>query len=250
VRRTHKAVDVKPPGDHYYRRLGSRAWEWWRSEVGPNIRVTIALIAGAAVLAGALRLTGLFGSTVWSAGLSAVLGALIAAVVVALGLGVIAILRAPSMLHRELALELDTLNAKQVSLTNELRLWGPPGREGELKRLVVARFAEFPLRQREIESLFGAVKWSLENPLGHLFTAHDAMDVPSKPKESVDEQQRFHLPLPAYIPEYPMNPTIQGDIDSDEDLYTLGQIRRTLLRLIEEARRNEDYWAGRNDVKR
>jgi len=84
--------------------------------------------------------------------------------------------------------ERDALNTKLFSLTNELELWGPAGREGELKRLVLARFAEYPVRRLELDSLYSAVQWSLQNPLGHLFTSRDALDVPSKPKGGRDEE--------------------------------------------------------------
>jgi hypothetical protein len=68
------------------------------------------------------------------------------------------------------------------------RTRSPAGREGELKRLVFARFAEYPLRRRELDSLYSAVQWSLQNPLGHLFTSQDALGVPSKPKGGRDEE--------------------------------------------------------------
>jgi hypothetical protein len=129
-------------------------------------------------------------------------------------------------------------------------LWGPLGRQGELKRLVLNQFEEFPLRFREREILYGAVQWTLQNPLGHLFTPHDALDVPSKPKHSPNELQRFHLPIAAYVPEYLLNPYILGDLDSNEDLHTLEQIRAALIRLTDEVGRNEDYWTGRTDAKR
>jgi len=216
----------------------------------PNAWLTIALVVGAALVAVILQLTGFFGTSLGSTILSAVLAALIAALVVALGLCAIAIVRAPALLHAAVAAERDDFARATNALMAETRLWGPLGRPGELKRLVISRLEEFPLRGGEREALFGAVQWTLQNPLGHLFTPHDALDIPAKARQSESATQRFHLPIAAYLPEYPLNPYILGDIESNEDIHTLTQVRGAILRLVDEVRRNEDYWTGRSDVKR
>jgi len=121
---------------------------------------------------------------------------------------------------------------------------GPPDADGdsELRRFLLSRFHDIPLRQHEIDMLQRVLWWAIENPLDQFLTGNDALDIGVKP-ERRPSTQLWHMPLPM-VGAYPRG------LESDESLSTLVDCHRRLNRLIEEVRHDEAYWLGRSKDRR
>jgi hypothetical protein len=122
-------------------------------------------------------------------------------------------------------------------------------RAEELKKRVVDKLADLPLRREEIAGLARTVDWALRHPLGAILSGNAAVDVEVLPDKRRPNTQLFHLTLIVRDSKTSTTGYFMGEVVSDESFETLSECVSRLVRLVDEVRVDKDYWLGRSDSK-